>query len=78
MINSFIPKNKYNKKGFNYSKPLILITNLLFDLIADDESFYKNYFEESHSEILDSILNFCDKMIIKDKYIIEVKSKASL
>ena len=66
MINSLIPKKKHDIKCFKFAKPLILITNLLFH---DDESYYKNDFENNHLEILNSLLNFCNRMEIKDDYI---------
>ena len=66
MINSLIPKNKHDTKCFKFAKPLILITNLLFH---DDESYYKNDFENNHLKILESLLTFCESMDINDDYI---------
>ena len=66
MIELLTPKNRYDKNNFKFAKPLILITNLLFDFY---DPYYKNDFDSNKNIILNSILTFCSKMTLKDEFI---------
>jgi len=56
---------KLEIKNLKFSRPLILITNLIYDFYEN----YKNEFEKNKLEILDAILYFCDKIVVKDSLI---------
>ena len=56
---------KLEIKNLKFSRPLILIINLIYDYYDN----YKNDFEQNKFEILDAILYFCDKIVIKDSFI---------
>ena len=56
---------KFEIKNLKFSQPLILITNLIYNFFDS----YKNVFEKNKLEILDAILYFCDKIVVKDSFI---------
>ena len=56
---------KLEIKNLKFSQPLILITNIIYDFFDN----YKSDFEKSKLEILDSILLFCNKIVVKDSFI---------
>ena len=71
MIKLLIPKTKFDISNFKYSKPLILITNILFNYYY---LYFKNYVEDNKSILLDSLLKFCHEATIKEDFIYK-KSK---
>ena len=75
MIKSLAKKTKFDKNNLKLSKPLILITNLLFDFY---DPYYKSIFNENKTIILDSLLFFCHKMNIKDDFIYKNNNKKIL
>ena len=66
MIKLLTPKTKFDIKNFIYSKPLIIITNLLF---AFNDSYYKKDIEINKNELIKALLEFCKQCIIKDEFI---------
>ena len=68
LLKQLTPKTKFDieNDNFEYSKPLVLITNLLFDYY---HLYYKNYVEENKFIILESLLTFCHEANIKEEFI---------
>ena len=75
MIKYLTPKSKYETNNFKFSKPLILITNLLSEF---SELYYKNDFDENKLVILDALLFFCNKMSLKDDFIYKNKNSKKI
>ena len=65
MVNYLTPTEKLNSKNLKFSKSLILITNIIFEW----ERYYKDDLNLYKLEIKNALLNFCNKMVIKDEYI---------
>ena len=53
-------------KSLKFAKPLVLITNFLFDY---NDSYYKKDFDSIKNIILNSLLSFCRKFNIRDEFI---------
>ena len=70
--------SKYDLKNLAYSRVLILIINIILDYHA---TYYKSDIELNKTEILNSLLNFCEKIVIKNELIytgkIDSKNKYS-
>ena len=75
MISYLASKNKFDIKTFIYSKPLVIITNLLWVFY---DSYYKKYIEDNRNELIKSLLEFCKQNITKEEFIYKNKNNKSL
>ena len=75
LLKFLIPHQNKNLNKFICSRPLILIINIIIDYY---NPYYKDDLEENKDEIYDSLLNFCEKIIIKNKYIYKERKENEL
>ena len=72
IIKSMIPYTKNDIKKFVLAKPLILIINLLKDYYTP---YYETDFENYKTEISNSLIDFCENLIIINDYIYTSENK---